>query len=140
VYWVPTLMAYLQGMNDTSRMTPARIRMMTGTTSRHREAFQRALKLPVKIAFGTDLSGHQENAGQEFVWMVKYGMPPLEALRSATSVAAELMSRQDRVGTIEAGKLADVVAVDGNPVDDITAMKRVTFVMKDGVVYQAPGM
>jgi imidazolonepropionase-like amidohydrolase len=139
VYWVPTLMAYLQGMENTSRMTPERRRLMTGTTSRHRETFQRALKLPVKIAFGTDLSGHHENAGEEFVWMVRYGMPALEALRAATSVASELMAWQDRIGTLEAGKLADVVAVDGNPVDDITAMKRVAFVMKDGVVYKEPG-
>ena len=139
VYWVPTLMAYLQGMEDLSKLSPERRRLMTGTTSRHRETFQRALKLPVKIAFGTDLSGHHENAGEEFVWMVRYGMPALQALRSATSVAAELMSWQDRVGTLEAGKFADVVAVDGNPVEDITAMKRVVFVMKDGVVYKAPG-
>jgi imidazolonepropionase-like amidohydrolase len=139
VFWVPTLMAYLQGMDDTSRMTPDRRRLMTGTTSRHRETFQRALKLPLKIAFGTDLSGHHENAGEEFVWMVRYGMPPLETLRAATGVAAELLAWQDRVGTLEAGKLADVVAVDGNPVEDITAMKRVVFVMKDGVVYKEPG-
>ena len=111
---------------------------MTGTTERHRETFQRALKLPVKIAFGTDLSGNHERAGQEFVWMVRYGMAPLEALRSATSVAAELMGWQSRVGALDPGKLADVVAVDGNPANDITAMTRVVFVMKDGVVYKRP--
>jgi imidazolonepropionase-like amidohydrolase len=138
VYWVPTLMAYLQGMDDTSKMTPERRRVMLGTTSRHRETFQRALKLPVKIAYGTDLSGHHENAGEEFVRMVEYGMPPLVALRSATSVAADLLGWQDRLGTLETGKLADVVAVDGNPVEDIHAMKRVVFVMKDGVVYKDP--
>jgi imidazolonepropionase-like amidohydrolase len=138
VYWVPTLMAYLQGMDDPARMTPQRRRLMTGTTERHRETFQRALKTSVKIAFGTDLSGNHENAGQEFVWMVKYGMPPLEVLRSATSVAADLMGWRDRVGTIESGKLADIAAVDGNPVSDITAMKRVVFVMKDGVIYKQP--
>jgi imidazolonepropionase-like amidohydrolase len=134
VYWVPTLMAYLQGM-DNPKMTPEQRRVMTGTTERHRETFQRALKLPVKIAFGTDLSGNHERAAQEFVWMVRYGMAPIEALRSATSVAAELMGWQKRVGTLDAEKLADVVAVDGNPVEDITAMTRVVFVMKDGVVY-----
>src|ERR1044072_3943104 len=103
---------------------------MVGTTDRHRETFQRALKTPVKIAFGTDLSGNQENAAQEFVWMGRYGLPPLAALVSSTSTAAELMGWQDRVGTLETGKLADIVAVDGNPVEDITAMKRVLFVMK----------
>jgi len=135
VYWVPTLMAYLQFMDDP-KVSPERRRLMTGTTDHHREAFQRALKLPVKIAFGTDLDGNQENAGRELEWMVKYGMAPLVALRSATSVAAELMGWQDRVGTLEAGKLADVVAVKGDPTQDISEMTRVTFVMKDGVVYK----
>jgi imidazolonepropionase-like amidohydrolase len=135
VYWVPTLMAYLQGM-DSPDMPSARKRMMTGTTEAHRETFQRALKLPVKIAFGTDLSGNHENAGEEFVRMVRYGMPPLEALRSATSVASELLGWQDRIGTAEPDKLADIVAVEGNPVNDITAMKRVVFIMKDGVIYK----
>jgi imidazolonepropionase-like amidohydrolase len=135
VYWVPTLMAYLQGW-DSPNMTPERLRMMKGTTDAHRETFQRAIRLPVKIAFGTDLSGHHENAAEEFVWMVKYGMPPLRALYTATHTAAELMGWQNKVGAIEPGKLADLTAVDGNPVDDITAMKRVIFVMKDGVVYK----
>lgn len=138
VYWVPTLMAYLQGMDDpASKLTPARRRLMTGTTERHKETFQRALKTRVRIAFGTDLSGNHENAGEEFVWMTRYGMPPLEALRSATSTAAELLGWQDRLGTLEAGKLADIVAVDANPVNDITTMKRIFFVMKDGVVYRS---
>jgi imidazolonepropionase-like amidohydrolase len=135
VYWVPTLMAYLQGM-DGDKTSPQQRRLMTGTTDRHRETFERALKLPVKIAFGTDLSGNHERAAQEFVWMVRYGMAPLVALRSATSVAAELMGWQGRVGTLDPEKLADIVAVDGNPVEDITAMARVVFVMKDGVVYK----
>ena len=135
VYWVPTLMAYLQFMDDP-KVTPERRRLMAGTTQRHQEAFQRALKLPVKIAFGSDLDGNQETAGQEFAWMVRYGMKPLEALRSATSAAAELMGWQDRVGSLEPGKLADVVAVDGNPEQDMTTMTRVSFVMKDGVIYK----
>jgi imidazolonepropionase-like amidohydrolase len=135
VYWVPTLMAYLQALDQTD-LTPERKRLMTGTTDRHREAFQRALKLPVKIAFGTDLSGNHERAAQEFVWMVRYGMAPMKALLSATSVSAELMGWQDRIGTLEPGKLADVVAVKGNPLEDISAMTRVSFVMKDGVIYK----
>jgi imidazolonepropionase-like amidohydrolase len=109
---------------------------MKGTTERHRETFQRALKLPVKIAFGSDLDGHHETAAEELVWMVRYGMPALEALRSATAVAAELMGWNDRIGGIEQGKLADIIAVKGNPVEDMTEMTRVTFVMKDGVVYK----
>jgi len=135
VYWVPTLMAYLQFMDDP-KVSPERLRLMTGTTQRHKEAFQRALKLPVKIAFGSDLDGNHETAGREFAWMVRYGMRPLEALRSAASAAADLMGWQDRVGSLEPGKLADVVAVDGNPEQDITTMTRVSFVMKDGVIYK----
>lgn len=135
VYWVPTLMAYMQFMDDP-KVTPEHRRLMTGTTDRHRETFQRALKLPVKIAFGTDLDGNHERAGQEFVWMVRYGMAPLVALRSATSVAADLMGWQAKVGTLERGKFADVVAVPGNPVEDITAMTRVSFVMKSGRIYK----
>ena len=137
VYWVPTLMAYLQGMDDP-KLTPEARRVKVGTTQKHRETFQRALKTPVTIAFGTDLSGNHENAGQEFVWMVEYGMKPLQALRAATSVASDLMGWQDRVGTIEPGKLADLVAVPGDPTADITAMKRVLFVMKDGVIHKQP--
>jgi len=138
VFWVPTLMAYLQGLDDPG-LTPERKRIMDGTIERHKETFQRALKTQVKMAFGTDLSGYHENAAEEFVWMVRYGMPPLQALRAATSSAAELMGWQDRVGSIEPGKFADIVAVDGNPVDDIKAMQRVTFVMKDGIVYKGAG-
>jgi imidazolonepropionase-like amidohydrolase len=135
VYWVPTIMAYMQFMDD-KEISPERLRLMKGTTDRHREAFERALKLPVKIAFGSDLSGNHGDAGEEFVWMVRYGMPPLVALRAATSVASELLGWEDRVGSLEPGKFADVVAVAGNPVDDIAEMTRVTFVMKDGVVYK----
>jgi imidazolonepropionase-like amidohydrolase len=135
VYWVPTLMAYAQFLDDND-ISGARLRLMKGTTERHRETFQRALKTPVKIAFGSDLDGHHETAAEEFVWMVRYGMPPLEALRSATVVAAELLGWHDRIGGVEPGKLADLVAVKGNPVDDITEMKRITFVMKDGVIYK----
>jgi imidazolonepropionase-like amidohydrolase len=134
VYYVPTLMAYF-GFLDEPNASPARRRLMTGTTDRHRATFQRALKTNVKIAFGSD-SDANHNPSQEFVWMVKYGMAPLVALRSATSVAAELLGWQDRVGTLEPGKFADMVAVDGDPTKDITEMTRVTFVMKDGVIYK----
>jgi imidazolonepropionase-like amidohydrolase len=137
VYWVPTLMAYLQFLKDKD-ITPARNRIMSGTTGRHRDTFQRALRLPVKIAFGSDLDGRHETAGEELIWMVRYGMPPLEALRSATWVAAELLGWQNDVGTLEPGKLADVIAVPGNPLDDMGVVTRVNFVMKDGVVYKRP--
>ncbi|WBA42094.1 amidohydrolase family protein [Hymenobacter canadensis] len=100
--------------------------------------FGRAYKAGVKIAFGTDAAvfRHGVNA-LEFRYMVEAGMPPLEALRSATVSAAELLGQTSSLGTLEPGKLADVVAVDGDPVQDINAMQRVRFVMKQGVVYRS---
>jgi imidazolonepropionase-like amidohydrolase len=102
------------------------------------QMFQNALAKGVIIGFGTDAAvyPHGKNA-QEFVQMVKNGMKPIEALRSATSVDAKLLGVTDR-GTLEAGKLADVIAVPGDPTVDITATQRVSFVMKDGVVYKRP--
>jgi imidazolonepropionase-like amidohydrolase len=65
-------------------------------------------------------------------------MPPMKAIQSATLEAARLLKIEDRLGTIEAKKIADVIAVDGNPLEDIRAMRKVTFVMKDGVIYKGP--
>ena len=103
------------------------------------ETFSRAHKAGVKIAFGTDsgVSAHGDN-GREFGYMVQAGMPPLAAIRSATIDAATLLGREATLGTIEAAKLADVVAVPGDPVKDIAVMTRVSFVMKNGVVYKQP--
>ena len=101
--------------------------------------FAKAYKEGVKIAFGTDsgVSAHGDNA-QEFSLMVAAGMPPAEALKSATVSTAELLGISDKLGSLEAGKLADIVAVSGNPLDDITVMEEVIFVMKDGTVYKRP--
>jgi imidazolonepropionase-like amidohydrolase len=101
--------------------------------------FARAYRAGVKIAFGTDqgVGPHGENA-KEFQYMVEGGMPPLETIRAATLYGATVMGWADRLGTIEAGKLADVIAVPGDPVRDMTVMMRVSFVMKDGVAYRAP--
>jgi imidazolonepropionase-like amidohydrolase len=99
--------------------------------------FARAWKAGVKIAFGTDAGVYAHGKNWiEFVYMTEAGMPPLEAIKCATVNAAELIGVSDKVGTIEKGKLADIVAVDGDPVQDIRAMGRVKFVMKDGVVYR----
>ena len=105
----------------------------------HEQTFRRALKAGVKIAFGTDIGGFDWhlNAAGEFRWMVKYGMTPEQALRSATVVAAELLGVSDQLGTVEAGKLADIVAVPGDPLADVTRLEHVRFVMKGGVVYPA---
>jgi imidazolonepropionase-like amidohydrolase len=96
----------------------------------------RLLKAGVKIAFGTDAGAGPDHGNQavEFKYLVDYGMTPAQALRSATAVAAELLGWQDRIGTIEKGKYADVIAVAGNPLGDITELERVKFVMKGGEV------
>ena len=96
----------------------------------------RAYKAGVKIAFGTDAGvyPHGRNA-QEFEFMVKAGMPQLYAIQAATTHAAELLRHQDDLGSITPGKFADVIAVPGNPLDDITLLKKVSFVMKAGKVY-----
>jgi imidazolonepropionase-like amidohydrolase len=98
------------------------------------KAFNLAVKKGVKIAYGTDAGGYPwtENQAKEFAFMVKYGMTPMQAIRSATTVAAELLSAEERIGAIEAGKLADIVAVAGDPLADITELERVKFVMKNG--------
>jgi imidazolonepropionase-like amidohydrolase len=106
----------------------------------HRDSFARAVKRGVKIAFGTDIGGFpwDINGAKEFEYETRNGMTPMQAIQTATRNAAELLDMSDRVGTLESGKFADVVAVPGNPLQDITAMQRVAFVMKDGVIYKRP--
>jgi imidazolonepropionase-like amidohydrolase len=101
------------------------------------DTFARAYKAGVPIVFGTDsgVSAHGDNA-QEFALMVEGGMPPMEAIQSATSVAAEFLGIFATHGSIEADKMADIVAVPGNPLDDIRAMERVSFVMRGGKIYK----
>jgi imidazolonepropionase-like amidohydrolase len=101
------------------------------------DSFKRAYTAGVKIAFGTDsgVSIHGENA-REFGYMVEAGMPPMEAILSATKYAADLLGASDIVGSIQAGRFADLVAVAGNPLQDISELQRVMFVMKGGVVYK----
>jgi imidazolonepropionase-like amidohydrolase len=100
----------------------------------------RAYKAGVRIAFGTDAAvyPHGQNA-KEFAYMVQAGMPPMYVLQAATTHAAELLHRSKELGRIAPGRGADVIAVPGNPLEDITAMQRVSFVMKDGVVYKQDG-
>jgi len=104
------------------------------------DTFRRAVKAGVKIAFGTDAGGFDWNINPavEFELRVKYGQTPAEALRSATVTASELLGMQRDIGAIEPGKLADIVAVKGDPLSDITVLEHVDFVMKGGVVYKKP--
>lgn len=101
--------------------------------------FGRAYAAGVKIAFGTDAGvfDHGENA-REFVYMVEAGMPPLEAIRAATRNAATLLGAENDLGTIEVGKLADIVGVQGNPLTNIELLREMQLVMKDGVLYVQP--
>jgi imidazolonepropionase-like amidohydrolase len=106
----------------------------------HEDTFRRALKAGVKIAFGTDAGGFdwKIDPAKEFAYMVKFGMTPAQAIHAATSSAAELLDMQDKVGTIASGKFADIVAVPGDPLKDVTVLEQVDFVMKGGVIYKKP--
>ena len=101
------------------------------------QTFGKAWKAGVTIMFGTDcgVCAHGDN-GKEFGYMVEAGMPAMDAIRSATIVPARYLGIEDRLGSIEAGKLADIVGVPGNPLEDVHALERVSFVMKEGVVYK----
>ena len=102
-----------------------------------RENFRKAWKAGVKMAFGTDAGvyPHGDNARQ-FAKMVEWGMTPMEAIRAATGSAAELLGWGDRIGTLQKGRFADLIAVNGDPLADITILQKVQFVMKGGVVYK----
>lgn len=103
-----------------------------------RAAFARAVKKGVKIVMGTDVGGFpwtETNQAREFEYYVEYGMTPMQAIKSGTSLAAELLGQQDNIGTIAPGQFADIVAVAGDPLRDITELQRMKFVMKGGTVY-----
>ena len=137
IYYVPTIFVgeyVAQGRANAG--APVWLQML----KIHEDTFRRALKANVKIAFGTDAGGFdwKVNPAKEFAYMVKWGMTPAQAIASATTAASELMGMQDQVGSISPGKLADIVAVPGDPLADITLLEKVDFVMKDGVVYKKP--
>jgi imidazolonepropionase-like amidohydrolase len=139
-YLVPTLMAgvFVAEKAREDGYFPAVVRPKAAAIGPVMQStFARAYASGVKIAFGTDsgVSPHGDNA-TEFVLMVAGGMPPMKAIQSATLEAAKLMKVDDKLGTLEPGKLADVVAVAGNPLDDINVMRDVVFVMKEGRIYK----
>ncbi len=139
-YYVPTILAgkWVGEKAQIDGFFPAVVRpkaaaigpLIQGT-------FSRAYKAGVKIAFGTDsgVSEHGRN-GEEFALMVEAGMPPMEAIQSATMTSAKLLEIDDQLGSVRAGKLADVIAVHGNPLEDISVLEDVSFVMKEGRVYK----
>lgn len=132
VYWVPTIMV-------GAYVAPGRGGNWPRMVDLEKVAFQKALKKNIKIALGTDAGGFdwkQLNEAEEFVYYANYGMTPMQAIRAGTVVPAELLGWSDKLGTVEAGKWADIVAVSGDPLKDITELKRVKFVMKAGTVYK----
>lgn len=139
-YLVPTLVAgvsLVEELEVNDQIPPAIVAKILEVAPVVEASFRRALAGGVQIAFGTDVgvARHGDNA-REFELMVQYGMDPLAAIRSATVTAAELIDRSQDLGTIEAGKIADLVAVEGDPTADISLLRNVDFVMKDGIVYR----
>ena len=132
IYWVPTLTVGLY-------VAPGRGGNWQKMADLQKEDFAKAVKKGVKIALGTDAGGFdwkKVNQAKEFAYYVQYGMTPMQSIRAGTSVAGELLGWSDKAGTIEAGKWADLVAVSGDPLKDITELQKVRFVMKGGVVHK----
>jgi imidazolonepropionase-like amidohydrolase len=135
LYWCPTIyVGVFVAEGRAKEGNPIWITMR----DMKKKVFAKALQKGVKISFGTDVGGFSwtENEAKEFGYMVRYGMTPMQAIQSATKAAAQLLDQEANLGSIEAGKFADIVAVDGDPISDITELERVTFVMKGGVVYK----
>jgi imidazolonepropionase-like amidohydrolase len=132
-YWCPTLSVYLPESEEDNTEFRRRI------IAHHKEVFQKAMRMGVKIVFGTDVGAYEHGtSAREFRKMVEYGMKPLDAIRSATVRAAELLRMEKQIGTIDVGKYADIIAVEGDPLQNIGALARVAFVMKAGEVYKSP--
>lgn len=136
-YYVPTLYV---GEYVAEGRAKAGAKVWADMVKIHADTFRRAQEAGVKIAFGTDAGGFdwKIDPAAEFPLMVKYGMKPIDAIRTATVNAADLLGWSDRVGTVEPGKFADIVAVPGDPLSDISVLEKVNFVMKGGQVYKRP--
>jgi imidazolonepropionase-like amidohydrolase len=139
-FLTPTLMATEWVMNKLTNYPPALQAKAKAAAAARSDMFRNAVKMGVRISFGTDAAvfPHGQNA-REFKLMVDLGMNPIEALKSATGNDAELLGIGQKAGTLEKGKLADVIAVPGDPTADITATEHVSFVMKEGkIIRQGP--
>ncbi len=135
-WYVPTISAYYHDWAPADTPAGQRDRLRV---SLHEPSFKKARKAGVKIAFGTDMGGipWTEPIAQEFSRMTELGMPPMEAIQSATSRAATLLDMDGKIGVIAPGAFADVIAVSGDPLHDIKALEYVQFVMKDGKVFKS---
>jgi imidazolonepropionase-like amidohydrolase len=132
---VPTLAVYYGDWEPENTPGGQRDRKRASV---HEESFKKAMKANLKIVFGTDIGGipWTEPIAQEFGYMTKFGMSPMDAIKSATSRAAELLDMQGQLGEIRVGALADIVAVNGDPLADPKELEHVSFVMKDGKVFK----
>lgn len=141
-YYVPTILAgeFVAEKAKVDGYFPALVRPKAAALGPQiKKTFAKAYKAGVKIAFGTDsgVSAHGDNA-QEFALMVAQGMPAMEAIQSATIATAELLGISDQLGSVEAGKIADIIAVSADPLASVASLEEVAFVMKAGTVYKAP--
>jgi imidazolonepropionase-like amidohydrolase len=132
-WWCPTLSVYIPESKEDDTELRRRI------VASHKEVFQKAMKKGVKIAFGTDVGAFEHGTSvRELRRMVEYGMSPLDVIRAATVRGAELLRMEKQIGTVEPGKYADLIAVQGDPLQDIGALGKIVFVMKAGEVYKRP--
>jgi imidazolonepropionase-like amidohydrolase len=143
-YYVPTILAgvTVAELSKEENYLPDVVRPKAAKIGPQiKGTFTKAYKSGVKIAFGTDtgVSAHGQNA-REFELMVECGMPAMEAIQAATMEAAKLLRIDDRLGSVEKGKIADLVAVDGDPLANVSLLKEIRFVMKDGVIYKRDGV
>lgn len=135
--FVPTLIAGTSLLPNLDKLDPRQARKAKIAMDSAYNTFGKAVQMGVKIAFGTDAGVFEHGRNpEEFGLLTKYGMKPIDALKAATSVDAELFGIADRTGVLEIGKLADIVAVPGDPTKNIGVTETVLFVMKDGVVYR----
>lgn len=139
-WYVPTISAGMfvaEKAKEPGYFPPVIVPKAIAVGPQVKDTFAKAYKKGVKIAFGTDsaVSPHGQNA-KEFLYMVDAGMPPVEAIQAATLAPAEILGVSDQLGTLQIGKLADIIAVPGNPLNDIQVMMDVSFVMKDGKIYK----
>jgi imidazolonepropionase-like amidohydrolase len=141
-YYVPTILAgvWVAEKAEEDDYFPEVVRPKAAAIGPQIQGtFAKAYRAGVKIAFGTDcgVSPHGDNA-QEFELMVAGGMRPMEAIQSATMTTAQLLRIEEDLGSIEQAKIADIVAVSGDPLNDISVMRDVVFVMKAGKVFKTP--
>ena len=131
VFWCPTIYVGVYVAEGRGGIWPKMVEL-------EKQAFARALRKRARISFGTDAGGFAwtENQAKEFGYMVRYGMTPMQAIQSATTVAAALLGESQNLGEVAPGRFADLVAVDGDPLQDVARLERVRFVMKGGQIFK----